>query len=145
MFSLGSMQVYDTWRPVFSTSRALSIPFATTEFGRLSLAEDLSNFASFMEEAIEGELGQLLGREKLHVMVETLAHPPSSAINPFMRLGIRQAHSHSLPSAMNDFSCIITPRPEVGSLVRQPFLNLCLSKPYNHIAVQDVKPANGSA
>jgi hypothetical protein len=34
------MTTYQTWIPVFLTSRALSVPFAITEFTRVTLAKD---------------------------------------------------------------------------------------------------------
>ena len=111
------MSMYETWRPGFSASRALSIPFAITEFTRMSLAEDLSHFESFVEEARSGGLSELLGREKMEVLAKSLDHPPCSAINPFMRPGHKASQTHSMPTAVNGFSCIVTPRPEIGNLV----------------------------
>jgi hypothetical protein len=105
----------ETWGPVFSASRALSIPFAITEFCRISLAEDQSNYPAFAREAIrlDGKLHELLGTEKLMVMIKSLDDPPSCSINPFMRPGHLGAQSHSMPSAVNGISCIITPRPNI--------------------------------
>jgi len=109
------MSMYETWHPIFSTSRALAIPFAITEFSRLSLAEDLSNYKSFVEEA-RRDLAGLLGREKIEVLAKSLDHPPCSAINPFMRPGQRQPQTSNMPTAINGFSRIVTPRPELGNL-----------------------------
>jgi len=115
------MSMYETWHPVFSTSRALSIPFAITEFTRMSLAEDLFRFKTFVEEARRG-LSGLLGQEKMEVLAKSLDHPPCSAINPFMRPGHKGGQTNSMPSAVNGFSCIVTPRPEIAKLVRQLFI-----------------------
>jgi hypothetical protein len=41
------MSAFATWRPLFSTSRALSIPFAITKYGRISLVEDRFHFKAF--------------------------------------------------------------------------------------------------
>lgn len=111
------ISMYEAWHPVFSTSRALSIPFAITEFTRSSLAEDLSLYESFVEEARSGELGELLGQEKMQILAKSLDHPPCSAINPFMRPGHKAPQTHNMPSAINGFSCIVTPRAEIGDLV----------------------------
>jgi len=54
----GMSTYIETWGPVFSTSRALSIPFALTEFGRLSLLEDQSNFKLFAEETRKDKKNQ---------------------------------------------------------------------------------------
>jgi hypothetical protein len=105
------MSLFDTWHPVFATSRALSIPFALTEYTRMSLAEDLFNFECFVEEARRnGQLSELLGREKMQVLAKSLDHPPCSAINPFMRPGHKAPQTHHMPTAVNGFSCIITSR-----------------------------------
>ena len=102
----------ETWGPVFSASRALSIPFALTEFSRISLAEDQTNYRTFATDTVlNTKLNELLGHEKLMVLVESLDNQPASAINPFMRPGHLAAQSHSMPSAVNGFSCIVTPRP----------------------------------
>lgn len=101
----------ETWGPVFSASRALSIPFAITEFGRISLFEDQFNYKTFAKNAItDTKLSELLGQEKLLVLVKSLDHQPSSAINPFMRPGHVGSQSHSMPCTVNGFSCILTPR-----------------------------------
>jgi len=92
------MSMNETWHLVFSTSRALSIPFAITEFGRLSLVEDLFNYKTFVEEARRGLTG-LLGWEKIEVLAKSLDHPPCSAINLFMRPGQRQPQTSSMPTA----------------------------------------------
>jgi hypothetical protein len=119
------MSMYKTWHPVFSVSRALSIPFAITEFTRMSLAEDLFRFESFVEGARSDGLGELLGREKMEVLVKSLDHPPCSVINPFMRPGHKGAQTHNMPTAVNGFSCIVTPRPEIANLVGQLYIFVC--------------------
>ena len=105
----------DTWGPVFSASRALSIPFAITDFSGFSFLEDQSNYRAFAENAIgDIKLNELLGYEKLLVLVKSVDYQPSSAINPFMRPGQSTVQSHSMPSAINGFSCIVTPRLKIG-------------------------------
>jgi hypothetical protein len=105
----------ETWGPVFSASRALSIPFAITEFSRISLSEDQSNYKAIAEDTRKDrKLSELLGQEKLQVLAKSLDYQPSSAINPFMRPGHIGAQSHSMPSAVNGFSCIVTPRLNIG-------------------------------
>jgi len=111
----GMSTYIETWGPVFSTSRALSIPFAITEFGRLSLSEDQSNYKTFAEDTRRNrKLSELLGQEKLQVLDKSLDYQPASAINPFMRPGHAAAQSHSMPSAVNGLSCIITPCLNIG-------------------------------
>jgi hypothetical protein len=111
----GLSSYIETWGPVFSVSRALSIPFAITEFTRLSLSEDQSNYNAFATHMIKKSgLIELLGVEKLHVLVESMDYQPSSAINPFMRPGHVGAQSHSMPCTVNGFSCIVTPRLNIG-------------------------------
>ena len=107
------MSTYETWAPVFLTSRALSIPFAVTEFTRLSLAEDHYHFPSWVlsMETTNAGLADLLGMEKILVLMKSLDHPPSSAINPFMRPGPIASVTHSMPRAINGFTCIVTSTP----------------------------------
>ena len=111
----GMSTYIETWGPVFSASRALSIPFAITEFSRISLLEDQSNYETFAKDTIKDrKLSELLGLEKLQVLAKSLDYQPLSAINPFMRPGHLGAQSHSMPSAVNGFSCIVTPRLNIG-------------------------------
>ena len=107
----GMSTYIETWGPVFSASRALSIPFALTEFSRISLSEDESNYYAFAKATWKDrKLSELLGTEKLQVLVDSLDYEPSFAINPFMRPGHLAVQSHSMPSAVNAFTCIVTPR-----------------------------------
>lgn len=107
------ISTFATWHPVFSTSRALSIPFAITEFGRLSLAEDRFYFKEFVEEArADMRLSGLLGHEKMQVLAKSLDYQPSIAINPFMRPGNQACITHRMPHAVNGFSCIVTLCPQ---------------------------------
>jgi hypothetical protein len=107
----GMSTYLETWGPVFSASRALSIPFAVTEFSRISLSEDQSNYVAIAKDTIDDtKLSELLGQEKLEVLINSLDYQPSCAINPFMRPGHVGAQSHSMPSTVNGFSCIVTPR-----------------------------------
>jgi hypothetical protein len=107
------MSTFPAWRPLFATSRALSIPFAITEFGRISLAEDQFYFKSFVEEArADRRLSGLLGHEKMQVLAKSLDHQPSIAMNPFMRPGNQACLTHRMPTAVNGFSCIVTPCPQ---------------------------------
>jgi hypothetical protein len=110
------LSTYKTWAPVFITSRALSIPFAITEFTRISLSLDQYNIPSWVAslETENLELGTLLGLEALLVLAKSLDHPPSSAINPFMRPGLVGAMTNSAPRGINGFSSIVTPRVEIG-------------------------------
>ena len=115
----GMSTYMETWGPVFSASRALSIPYAVTEFSRISLLEDQSNYRAFARDAaMDEKLGELLGlgpgRGKLEVLVNSLDYQPSCAINPFMRPGHMGAQSNSIPSAGNGFTCIVTPRHSIG-------------------------------
>jgi hypothetical protein len=107
------MSTYETWQPVWLTSRALSIPFAVTEFARVSLAGDEYSYPHWILsfESRNLELLKLLGW-KVKVMGKSLDHPPSSAINPFMRPGPIAAMTNSMPRAINGFTCIVTPRVE---------------------------------
>ena len=105
-----------------STSRAPSIPFAITEFTRISLARDLFCFGSYVEEARRDGLSEFLGQEKMETLAKTLDHPPCSAINPFMRPGHKAPQTNSMPTAVNGFFCIVTPRPQIGNSVRQIYL-----------------------
>ena len=109
------MATYETWHPVFLTSRALSIPFAITEFTRLSLATDEYCYSSWIGSLTSRNVAliELLGNEKLKVLIESIDHPPSSAINPFMRPGPIAAMTNSIPKAINGFTCIVTPRVEI--------------------------------
>ena len=107
------MSTYETWQPVFLASRALSIPFAITEFARVILAEDEYNYPSWIVNLqTNTALIELLGLEKLKVLLESIDHPPSSAMNPFMRPGPIAAMTNSMPRAINGFTCIVTPRVE---------------------------------
>lgn len=107
------MSTFATWHPLFSTSRALSIPFAITDFGRECLAEDRFHFEAFVEEArADIQLSGLLGHEKMQVLAKSPDHQPSIAINPFMRPGNQACMTHRMPHAINGFSCIVTPCPE---------------------------------
>lgn len=81
--------------------RALSIHFAITDFTRISLAEDLSRFKSFVEEATRGGLSELLGQGKMEVLAKSLDHPPCSAINLFMRPGNRALLTNSMPAGLS--------------------------------------------
>jgi hypothetical protein len=106
------MSTFDTWRPLFSTSRALSIPFGITEFGRISLAEDQYNFEEFVEEArADIRLSRLLGPEKMQVLTKSLDYQPLIELNPFMRPGHQACLTHRMPTGTNGFSCIVTPCP----------------------------------
>jgi hypothetical protein len=109
------MATYETWQPVFLTSRALSIPFAITEFTRVSLATDEYYYSSWIGslKSRNVALVELLGWEKIEVLIESIVHPPSSAINPFMRPGPIAAMTSSMPRAINGFTCIVTPRVEI--------------------------------
>ena len=80
------LSMYETWRPVISSSRALAIPFATTEFTRISLTEDMFNFKYFVEGARRG-LSEVVGQDKMEVLAKSFDDPPCSARNPFMRPG----------------------------------------------------------
>jgi hypothetical protein len=107
------MSTFGTWRPVFLASRVDSIPFAITEFTRMSLAEDRFTFQSFVEEGrAKMRLGGSLGGEKMEAMAKSLDFEPSAAMNPFMRPGHMVSLTHRTPAATNGFSCIITPRPK---------------------------------
>lgn len=134
------ISMYETWNPVFSTSRALSIPFAITEFTRISLAEDKSHFESFVEEARTDKLSELLGQEKMQVLAESLNHPPCSAMNPFMRPGNIASMTNSMPCAINGFSCIVTPR----NLVASTFYFVCFLLNLTIVVIQKPKPTNSS-
>ena len=106
------MSTFDKWHPVFSASRALSIPFAITEFCRLCLTQDRVNYKKWVVEAIaDSRLGhELLGHEKLRVLVKSLDHQPSVELNPFMRPGNIGMLTNRTPNGFNGFSCIVTPR-----------------------------------
>lgn len=109
------MTTYETWHPVFLTSRAFSIPFAITEFSRVSLATDERCYPFWIGSLTSRNeaLGELLGFEKVGVVIESIDHPPSSAINPFMRPGPIAAMTNSIPRAINGFTCIVTPCVEI--------------------------------
>ena len=106
------MSTYKTWQPVFLASRSLSIPFAITEFSRVSLAEDQYNYIYWIAN-LETNLALLeLLEWKIKVLGASMDHPPSCAINPFMRPGPIASMTNSLPRAINGFTCIVTPRVE---------------------------------
>jgi len=107
------MSTYETWQPVWLTSRALSIPFAVTEFSRVSLAGDKYSYTYWIAslKSRNFALLKLLGW-KAKVLVKSIDHSPASAINPFMRPGPIAAMTHSMPRAINGFTCILTPRVE---------------------------------
>ena len=110
------MSTYETWQPVFLTSRALCIPFAITEFTRISLAEDKYIYPSWVVslKSTNAALLELLGWERVGVLFKSIVdHPPSSALNPFMRPGPIAAMTNSMPRAVNGFTCIVTPRVEI--------------------------------
>ena len=92
------MSMYKAWHPVFSASHTLTIPFAITEFTRMSLVEDFVE--SFKDGARSNGLSEMLGREKMEVLVKSLDHPPCSAINPFMRPGHKGAQTNNMPTAV---------------------------------------------
>ena len=101
--------------PISADDPGCYIPFALTEFGRMSLWKDQSNFKSFAEETRKDKkLSELLGQEKLQVLAKSLDYQPSSAINPFMQPGHIGAQPHSMPSAVNAFTSIIMPRLNIG-------------------------------
>jgi hypothetical protein len=110
---------FKTWWPVYSASRALSIPFAVTEYSRMFLAQDGCNARNIASETVaDGRLCELIGHEKIHVLVESvLRPPPSSAMNPFMRPGhTGDGKTNRMPYAVNGFTCIVTPRPNAEEL-----------------------------
>lgn len=107
------MTTYKTWQPVFIASRALSIPFAITEFTRSSLAEDQYFYPSWiatLQEPTNAALLKLLGLDGAKVLIKSIDDPPSCAMNPFMRPGPIAAMTSSMPRAVNGFTCIVTPR-----------------------------------
>ena len=108
------LSTFATWRPLFTTSRALSIPFAITEFGRISLVDDRMHYTAFVGDALEDtRLNKLLlTRETMEVLRESLDNQPSIAMNPFMRPGNQACVTHRMPAGTNAFSCIVTPCPQ---------------------------------
>jgi hypothetical protein len=109
------MSAFSTWNPVFLTSRQLSIPFAITEFGRLSLAEDRYHFGKYVDEArTQIERDGLFRRdpERGQAMIKSVNYQPSAEINPFMRPGRVASITNRVPNAVNGFSCIVTPGSE---------------------------------
>jgi hypothetical protein len=106
------------WWPVFTASRALSIPFAVTDHGRIPLADDLHFARRFAETTMADRQcwdHVLTGPEKMLALMESLDHPQVSAMNPFMQPGYGTSLTTDLiPWAVNGFTCIVTPRLNAG-------------------------------
>ncbi|TDL19724.1 hypothetical protein BD410DRAFT_751899 [Rickenella mellea] len=105
------MSSYEPWFTVFAASRALSIPFAVTDYTRQSFLEDENSFHMMGLRAVNGtELGQLLGTKGISVMAKALEKPCECALNPFMRPGPKTPLLINLPAGINGFTCVVTPR-----------------------------------
>jgi hypothetical protein len=108
---------FKTWWPVFTISRALSIPFAVTDYSRNFLAQDRLQYRTIVAATLANEQldhHEVMGPEKLRVLTRSLDCPPSpSAMNPFMRPGhTGSGKTDRLPYVVNGFTCIVTPRPD---------------------------------
>ena len=106
---------FRAWWPVFTVSRALSIPFAVTDYSRSFLAQDRLQYRGFVSPTLaDGRLAhhEMMGLKKLRVLVDSLDSPPSpSAMNPFMRPGhTGSSKKDRNPYVVNGFTCIFTPR-----------------------------------
>ncbi|TDL15667.1 hypothetical protein BD410DRAFT_853351, partial [Rickenella mellea] len=102
---------HEQWRPVLSISRTLKIPFGVTDFNRQCLADDEGNTVPMVHSAASDIRTQhRSGCYKARVMLEALHRPFEKALNPFMKPGAMKDPTSYLPSGINGFTSVITPR-----------------------------------
>ncbi|TDL26530.1 hypothetical protein BD410DRAFT_524864 [Rickenella mellea] len=105
---------YPSWHNIVGVSRALSIPFGVTEFGRPSLDLDKTKIPMILFMLSQDDkFKAVVGVDKVDAMLKTLAVKPSNEINPFMCPAPPLARHCNIPANMNGLTSTITARPPI--------------------------------
>ncbi|CCM04559.1 uncharacterized protein FIBRA_06740 [Fibroporia radiculosa] len=103
---------YMEWKPAVVASRALSIPFAVTDFNEISVRSDISlvfKMLPMWAGMVQWPVGRAMTRSEQQRVEETPGAHFELGLNPFMHLGPRQEVNTRVPSSVSGFEMVVTP------------------------------------